>query len=108
MVPEVPVCCVGVAASVPVTVTAVPATVLGVNVTVAVPEPVVVDVGDPNDPPAPPLHVTTSPPAPTGLSFASTSCAVIVVEPPAATEDALDDTRYLVAAPAVDVIGALV
>jgi uncharacterized membrane protein len=94
--------------SVAVTDTAVPATVLGVNVTVAVPEPVVVDVALPNRPPAPPLHVTISPPAPTALLFASTSCAVIVVEPPAATEDALDETRYFVAAPGVEVIGVLV
>src|SRR5687768_693250 len=94
--------------SVPVTVTEVPAAVLGVNVTVATPELFVAEVGLPKEPPAPPVQVTTWPAVPTKLLFTSASCAVIVTDPPAATEAALEEARYFVGVPGVVAIAPLV
>ena len=54
------------------------------NVTVATPLAFVVEVGEPNEPPAPVFdHVTVLPATPVGVSFWSASCAVIVTLPPA-------------------------
>jgi len=87
--------------SVPVTVCTVPATVLVVNVTVALPLASVFEVAAENEPPFVLDHVTTRPEVATGLLPASTSCAVIVTVPPSVTELALEVTRYFDAAPAV-------
>jgi hypothetical protein len=101
MVPLVPV--MG-PSDVAVTVCSVPAVVLVVKATVATPLPSVVLVGEVKLPPFVLLHVTTTPGVVTGLSFASASCAVIVTLSPATTLDALDETRYFAADPALTVV----
>lgn len=85
--------------SVPVTVCAVPAVVVVVNVTVATPLLLVVEVGPEKEPPFVLDHVTVLPEVPTALLFASASCAVIVTPVPATGEELLDVTRYFVAVP---------
>ena len=70
--------------SLPVTVWTVPAIVEVVKVTVATPEPLVVEVGEPSEPPVPVFdQVTVRPLVETGLLFTSASCAVIVTALPA-------------------------
>jgi hypothetical protein len=71
--------------------------VLVVNVTVATPLEFVVDVGAEKEPPFVLDHVTVLPDVPTGLLFASASCAVIVTPEPATGLELEDVTRYLVA-----------
>jgi len=93
-------------ASVPVTVCTVPAVVLTVKVTVALPETSVVDVAVENEPPLVLDHVTTRPDVATALPLASANCAVIVTVPPSVTLLALEVTRYFAAAPAVIVSAA--
>ncbi len=91
----------------PVTVWVVPATVEVVKLTVATPEPLVVEVGEPNEPPAPVFdQVTVRPLVETALLLASASCAVIVTALPATGLEELDVTRYCVAAPGVKVTEA--
>jgi hypothetical protein len=77
------------------------AAALVVNVTVAMPEPSVVLVGEENVPPLVLLQVTTMPDVATGLSFASASCAVTVTSVPATGLELLTETRYFVGVPAV-------
>ena len=86
--------------SVAVTVCAVPATVLAVNVTVARPFASVVLVALANDPPFVLDQVIVRPAVFTELFEPSASCAVIVTEPPSVTLLALDVTTYFDAAPA--------
>lgn len=79
---------------VPVTVVAVADAVCVVNVTVATPLPLVVDVGDENDPFASDFdHVTVCPDELTLLLFTSRSWAVIVTLDPATGLDELAVTR---------------
>ena len=68
----------------PVTVWAVPATVEVVKLTVATPEPLVVELGEPREPPAPVFdQLTVRPLVETALPLVSASWAVIVTELPA-------------------------
>jgi hypothetical protein len=95
-------------ASVPVTVSIVPATTLFVKTTVAMPFAAVVLVELANEPPPVLLHVTTFPDVLTALLLASANCAEIVTVVPA-TGLKLDElTRYFAAVPAIVVIFALV
>jgi hypothetical protein len=86
-------------ASLPVTVYAVPATV-GVNVTVAIPLPVVVLVDAEKLPPVDGEqdHVTTLPDVGIGVPSSELSCAEMVTPVPATGEEEVDVTMYLSAA----------
>ena len=91
-----------------VTVCDVPETVEVVKLTVATPEPLVVEVPDAKLPPAPVFdQVTVRPLVETGLLLASASWAVIVTAVPATGLDELDVTMYLVG-PAGTVVMLLV
>ena len=97
------------APSSPVTVWVVPATVEVVKLTVAMPEPLVVEVGEPNEPPVPVFdQVTVRPLVETALLLTSASCAVIVTALPATGLEELDVTRYCVAGPGIVVIALVV
>ena len=89
--------------SVAVTVWTVPAVVLVVNDTVAVPLALVVLVGELKDPPFVLLQVTTLPVVWTGLPPESANCAVIVTDVPATGLKLLDATTYFEAAPELKV-----
>ena len=89
--------------SVAVTVWTVPAAMLVVNCTVAIPLALVMLVGALNEPPLVLLQVTVLPEFATGFPKLSASCAVIVTALPAAGVLLLDLTTYFVAGPAVTV-----
>jgi hypothetical protein len=89
--------------SVAVSVWTVPATVLVVNCTVAMPLALVKLVGALNEPPLVLLQLTVLPVFHTGLPKLSASCAVIVTTLPAAGVLLLGVTTYFVAGPAVTV-----
>ena len=88
--------------SVAVTVWTVPAVVLVVNDTVAVPLALVVLVGELKDPPFVLLQVTTLPAVWTGLPPESANCAVIVTDVPATGLKLFDVTTYFEAAPGLN------
>ena len=89
------------------TVWVVPAMVEVVKLTVAMPEPLVVEVGEPNEPPVPVFdQVTVRPLVETALLLTSASCAVIVTALPAIGLEELDVTRYFVAGPGAKVTEA--
>ena len=90
-----------------VMVCAVPAAVLLVNVTVAIPLVLVVLVAAEKDPPPVLDQVTTCPLVVTELLLPSASCALMVTDAPAIGDVLVDVTMYFVAAAAAKVTSAL-
>ena len=92
---------------VPVTVCAVAEVALVVNVTVAIPLVLVVDVGALKDPPPDDDHVTMLPGWSRLLLLASVSCALMVTAVPAIGVVLVVERLYFDAAPAVNATSAL-